>query len=108
MIIFQAVIFGLLIGGMIICLGFFLQQRHSLARRRLQTNPSLRADLLRPQMARQPSFLTPDLTEKLEEKLDLGKNSARIKEFQKKLIQAGVRSPTLWTCWWSVSRPVRA
>jgi tight adherence protein C len=92
MIIFQAVLFGLLIGGMIICLGFFLQQRQSLARRRLQTNPHLRADLLRPQMAGQSSFLTPDLTEKLEEKLDLKKGSARIKEFQKKLVQAGVHN----------------
>jgi tight adherence protein C len=92
MIIFQAVLFGLLIGGMIISLGFFLQQRQSLARRRLQTNPHLRADLLRPQMAGQSSFLTPDLTEKLEEKLDLKKGSARIKEFQKKLVQAGVHN----------------
>jgi tight adherence protein C len=92
MLIFQAVLFGLLIGGMIISLGFFLQQRHSLARRRLQTNPRLRADLLRPQMASTPSFLTSDLAEKLEEKFDLRRDSTRIKEFHRKLIQAGVHN----------------
>jgi len=92
MMIFQAVFFGLLIGGMIISLGFFLQQRHSLARRRLPTNLRLRADLLRPQMADKPSFLTPDLAEKLEKKFNLRRGGAKIKEFQKKLVRAGVHN----------------
>ena len=51
--IVQVVFFGLLIGGMITFLGIFLQQRHSSVRRRLQANPRLNTDLLRPQMARQ-------------------------------------------------------
>ena len=51
--IVQVVFFGVLIGGMITFLGIFLQQRYSSVRRRLQVNPRLNTDLLRPQMARQ-------------------------------------------------------
>lgn len=90
MILFQAVLFGLLIGGLIICLGMFWQQRHSWTKRRLQTSPRLRADLLRPQMEHQPSFLNPDLAEKLEKIMELRRGSAKIEEFRKKLNQAGI------------------
>jgi tight adherence protein C len=90
MIILQAVLFGVLIGGMILCLGLFLQQRHSPVRRRLQPHPRLQADLLRPQVSHQPAFLSLNLAEKLERKLDLRKGGARIKELEKKLVQAGI------------------
>lgn len=90
MLILQAVLFGLLIGGFIFFLGYFLQQRSSFVRRRLQAPPRPKADLLRPQMEEKPSFLSADLSAKIEKKLDLGKDSARIKELQKKLIQAGI------------------
>jgi len=90
MILLQAVLFGLLIAGMIIFLGFFLQQRYSSVRRRLQTNPHLKTDLMRPQMADKPSFISHKLAEKLEKKLDLGKSGATIKGLQAKLIRAGI------------------
>jgi tight adherence protein C len=88
--ILQAILFGLLIGGMITFLGFFLQQRYSSVRRRLQANPRLNTDLMRPQMADKPAFISPKLAEKLEKKLDLRKDGATIKGLQAKLIQAGI------------------
>ena len=77
MIILPAVLFGMLIGGMIISLGFFLQQRRSSVRGRLQSQPRAKADLLRPQEAGQPSFLSANLSEVLEKKLDLRRGGAR-------------------------------
>jgi tight adherence protein C len=59
-------------------------------RRRLQTDPRLKADLLRPQMEDKPSFISLNLAEKLEEKLDLQKSGATIKKLQEKLIRAGI------------------
>jgi len=88
--ILQAVLFGLLIGGMITFLGFFLQQRYSSVRRRLQSGPRLKTDLMRPQMEDQPAFISRSLAEKLEKKLDLRKDGPTIKRLQAKLIQAGI------------------
>jgi tight adherence protein C len=99
MLIFQAVLFGLLIGGFIVFLGFFLQQRFSFVRQRLQANSRPKADLLRPQMEDKPAFLSADLIKKLEKQLDLGKDSSRIKETQKRFLQAGIyneRAATLF------------
>jgi tight adherence protein C len=86
----QAVFFGLLVGGMITFLGIFLQQRHASVRRRLQANPRLNADLMRPQMADKPVFISAKLAETLEKKLDLTKGGATTKRLQAKLIQAGI------------------
>ena len=88
--IFQAVLFGLLIGGMITFLGIFLRQRYSSVRRRLQANPRLNADLLRPQMADKPAFISGNLAEKLEKKFDLRKDGATTKRLQAKLTLAGI------------------
>jgi tight adherence protein C len=90
MLILQAVIFGLLIGGFVVFLGFFLQQRSSFVSRRLQMNSRPKSDLLRPQLEKAPSFLSADLAAKIEKQLDLGRDSARIKELRKRLIQAGI------------------
>jgi tight adherence protein C len=89
MLILQAVLFGFLIGGFIFFLGNFFQKRYSFVRRRLQTPLLAKSDLLRP-LEEKPAFLSPDLIRKLEKQLDLGKDSARIKELQKRLIQAGI------------------
>ena len=86
----QVVFFGLLIGGMIAFLGFFLQQRYSSVRRRLQPNPRLNTDLMRPQMADDPVFISAKLAEKLEKKFDLTKSGATTKKLQAKLTQAGI------------------
>jgi tight adherence protein C len=90
--ILQAVLFGLLVGGMVAFLGLFLQQHFSSVRRRLQANPRLNGDLMRPRMEAKPAFISPNLTQKLEEKLDLKKDSATIKQLQARLIQAGIYS----------------
>ena len=90
MIILPAVLFGFLIGGMIISVGFYLEQRHSSVRGRLQYKPRVKADLLRAQGADQPSFLSANLAERLEEKLDLRRGGARTNELQKKFMRAGI------------------
>ena len=88
--IFQAVLFGLLIGGIITFLGLFLRQRSSSVRRRLQANPRPNAELMRPQMADEPAFISFGLAKKLEEKFDLKKDGVTIQRLQAKLIQAGI------------------
>ena len=86
----QAVFFGLLVGGMITFLGLFLRQRHTSVRRRLQTNPRLNTDLMRPQMADKPVFISAKLVETLEKKFDLTKSGTKTKKLQAKLIRAGI------------------
>ena len=88
--IVQVVFFGVLIGGMITFLGIFLQQRHSSVRRRLQANPRLNTDLLRPQMQDKPAFISSSLAEKIEARFDLKKEGPRIKRLQAKLTRAGI------------------
>jgi tight adherence protein C len=90
--ILQAVLFGLLVAGTLTFLGLYLQQRFSSVRRRLQVNPRLNADLMRPQMEDKPAFISSDLAQKLEEKLDLRKEGPTVRQLQAKLIQAGIYS----------------
>jgi tight adherence protein C len=90
--IIQVVFFGVLIGGMITFLGVFLRQRHSAVRRRLQVNPRVSADLLRPQMKDQPAFISASLVDKLEKRFDLKKDGATTKRLQARLIRAGIYS----------------
>jgi tight adherence protein C len=90
--IIQAILFGLLIGGMITFLGFFLKQRFSSVRRRLETDPRPSAELMRPQIADKPAFISLDLAEKLEKKFDLKKDGVTTQRLQAKLIQAGIHS----------------
>jgi tight adherence protein C len=87
-----AVFFGLLVGGAIICLALFFLQRRSKVLKRLQPEINSRLDLLRPRMETQPSFLTSSLVGKLEETLDLKKDSSRIKSLQQTLVLAGIYS----------------
>jgi tight adherence protein C len=86
----QVIFFGLLIGGMIAFVGFYLQQRHSSVRRRLQPDQRVNTDLMRPQMADDPVFISAKLAEKLEKKFDLNKSGAATKKLQARLIQAGI------------------
>jgi tight adherence protein C len=88
--ILQAILFGLLIGGMLTFLGFFLKQRYSSVRRRLETDPRPSAELMRPQIADKPAFISLDLAEKLEKKFDLKKDGVTTQRLQAKLIQAGI------------------
>jgi len=88
----QVIIFGLLVGGMITFLGIFLQQRYASVRRRLQANPRTNTDLMRPQMADKPVFISAKLADTLEKKLDLTKGGATTKKLQARLTQAGIYS----------------
>jgi tight adherence protein C len=88
----QVIFFGLLIGGMITFLGFFLQQRYSSVRRRLHPGQRVSNDLMRPQMADDPVFISTKLAEKLEKKFDLNRSGATTKKLQAKLTQAGIYS----------------
>jgi tight adherence protein C len=88
--IVQVVFFGVVIGGMITFLGIFLKQRYSSVRRRLQANPRLDNDLLRPQMQDKPLFISKSLADKVEQKLDLKKGGRTTKRLQAKLIRAGI------------------
>ena len=88
----QAIFFGLLVGGMITFLGIFLQQRYASVRRRLQANPRTNTDLMRPQMADKPVFISAKLADTLEKKLDLTKGGATTKKLQARLTQAGIYS----------------
>jgi tight adherence protein C len=90
--LFQVIIFGLLVGGMITFLGIFLQQRYTSVRRRLQANPRTNTDLMRPQMADKPVFISAKLADTLEKKLDLTKGGATTKKLQARLTQAGIYS----------------
>jgi len=90
MLVIQAVVFGLFVGGFIIFVGFFIQQRSYFVRRRLQGNSRPKADLLRSQSEKKPAFLSADIVASIEKKLDLGKDSTRIKALHKRLIQAGI------------------
>jgi tight adherence protein C len=90
--LFQVIIFGLLVGGMITFLGIFLQQRYASVRRRLQANPRTNTDLMRPQMADKPVFISAKLADTLEKKLDLTKGGATTKKLQARLTQAGIYS----------------
>jgi tight adherence protein C len=88
--LFQVIFFGVLIGGMITFLGIFLKQRYSSVRRRLQVNPRLDTDLLRPQMKDKPVFISTSLVEKVEQRLDLRKDGPTSKKLQARLIRAGI------------------
>jgi tight adherence protein C len=90
MLILQAMVFGLLIGGFIVFLGFFLKGRRSLVRKRLQAPQTIKADLLKQKRGDKPAFLGTDLIENLEKKLDLEKGGNRSKVLQQKLIHAGI------------------
>ena len=91
--IFHAVLFGLLIGGMITFLGLFLRQRYSSVRRRLDPTPAANGELMRPQLADKPAFISLGLSEKLEEKFNLKKGGATFKQLEEKLMQAGIYTP---------------
>lgn len=99
MAVFQAILFGLFVGGFIYFLVIYLQKRYSFVRRRLQAPVQTKTDLLRSHTEEKPAFLSAELIKKLETQFDLGKDSARIKELQKRLLQAGIyneRAPSIF------------
>ncbi len=86
-----AIIFGIAVGGIVICMGLFLfQQMGSRVRQRLQAptrlEPGPQLDDNRTRM----EFLPPALVNKCEEKLGIKRGSAKVQELRKLLLRAGI------------------
>ncbi len=85
-------IFGMLVAGIIICLGLFFGLRKSSVRERLERDTKAEPAQSRPQ-DRVPfdiEFLPKEMVDKVEDKLGLKKGSVKVNELKKSLIQAGI------------------
>lgn len=98
--IYQPLIFGMLVGGVILCLGLFFCLRRSRIRERLQLEA--RSDLA-PSRSEEKSleleFLPKAVVDKVEDKLGLKKGSVKVNELKKSLIQAGIyqeKAPSIY------------
>ncbi|MBM4285394.1 MAG: type II secretion system F family protein [Deltaproteobacteria bacterium] len=84
-----AVLFGLTVAGIIICLGSFLyQQMGARVRRRLKAQAG--AEMVKRREEKKIEFLPPAVVEKVEEKLGLNQGSTKVKELRKVLVRAGI------------------
>jgi tight adherence protein C len=90
MTVWPALVFGMLVGGMIFSLGLFLRQRGPRPVERLQRQKAPRVSHL--QVEEQVSFLPLSLVRKFEEKLGFRKDSVKRQELKKTLVQAGIYS----------------
>ncbi len=81
------VIFGILIAGVILCLGFFFGLRRSRIRERLHLEGGPRP---KEDKKLDLDFLPKEVVDKVEDKLGLKKGSPKINELKKTLIQAGI------------------
>jgi tight adherence protein C len=90
MTVWPALVFGLLVGGMVFSLGLFLRQRGPRLVERLQRQKAPRVSHL--QVEEQVSFLPLSLVRKFEEKLGFRKDSVKRQELKKTLVQAGIYS----------------
>jgi hypothetical protein len=90
--IFQPMIFGLLVAGAILCLGCFFGLRRSRVRERLQLESKSELALSRPQEEKslELEFLPKAMVDKVEDKLGLKKGGAKVNELKKTLSQAGI------------------
>lgn len=88
----QSLIFGVLVAGVILCLGLFCGLRRSRARERLRLEVKSAPALgrLKEQDKLDIEFLPKEMVEKVEDKLGLKKGSAKVNELKKSLIQAGI------------------
>ncbi len=94
-------IFGMLVAGVILCLGFFFGLRRSRVRERLQDQAASEFSLSRPKEEKtlDLEFLPKDMVDKVEDKLGLKKGSAKVNELKKSLIQAGIyhdKAPSIY------------
>jgi tight adherence protein C len=88
MLVLQAMIFGLLIGGTILCFGLYFQPQSPQMRKRLQVPSKKPETHLR--VADSIAFLPSVLVERLEEKLGLKKDSGKRTLVKQALTQAGI------------------
>jgi tight adherence protein C len=84
---FKPIIFGILVAGSILCIGFFFRLRRSRIWQRLQLEARPRA---REEKTLDLEFLPKEVVDKVEDKLGLKKGSPKINELKKTLIQAGI------------------
>lgn len=84
---FQPLLFGILIAGTVLCLGFFFGLRRSRIRERLQLEDGPR---MKEETGYDLEFLPKEVVDKVEEKLGLKKGSPKVNELKKNLIQAGI------------------
>ncbi|MFZ2089666.1 MAG: type II secretion system F family protein [Desulfobaccales bacterium] len=94
-------IFGFLVAGVILCLGFFFGVRRSRVRERLQLETALDTPQALPkeQKSLELDFLPKTVVDKVEDKLGLKKGSAKVNELKKGLIQAGIyheKAPSIY------------
>ena len=100
--ILQPLIFGILVAGIILCLGFFFGLRRSRVRERLQ----LETKELAPSRPKENDdgtldieFLPKAVVDKVEDKLGLKSGSPKVNELKKNLIQAGIyhkKAPSIY------------
>jgi tight adherence protein C len=90
--IFQPLVFGSLVAGAILCIGFFLGLRRSRIRERLQLEIKSDPSVSRPKEEKplDLEFLPKAVVEKVEDRLGIKKGSPKLNELKKSLIQAGI------------------
>jgi tight adherence protein C len=84
---FKPLIFGIMVAGSILCIGFFFRLRRSRIRQRLELKTTPRA---KEEKALDLDFLPKEVVDKVEDKLGLKKGSPKVNELKKSLIQAGI------------------
>lgn len=84
---FRPLIFGIMVAGVVLCLGLFFGWRRSRIRERLQLEggPRPREDKIY-----DLHFLPKEVVDKVEDKLGLKRGSPKVNELKKNLIQAGI------------------
>jgi tight adherence protein C len=89
---FSPLLFGFLVGGVILCIGLFFGLKRSRVRERLRLETKLEAALSpnKEDKSFDLEFLPKEMVEKVEDKLGLKKGSPKINELKKSLIQAGI------------------
>ncbi len=93
--LFPSFMFGMVVAGFILCIGFFFGLRRSRVRERLQRDTKVEETQSRPQdgMPFDIEFLPKEMVDKVEDKLGLQKGGAKVNELRKSLIQAGIYHP---------------
>jgi tight adherence protein C len=93
--LFPSFMFGMLVAGFILSIGFFFGLRRSRVRERLQRDTKIDEAQSRPQdsIPFDIEFLPKEMVDKFEDKLGLKKGSVKINELKKSLIQAGIYQP---------------
>lgn len=90
--VFQPLIFGAMVAGVILCLGLFFGLRRTRIRERLKVEVKSESSLSlsKEDKTSDFEFLPKQVVNKVEDKLGLKKGSPRVNELKKTMIQAGI------------------